>query len=151
MEKIAVCLIMPFLRLKTHREKRHKQTAAELSQKHNISRHLKEAQIRSEFPVPKTANFILDTIYFGRAYGVMVLLDAFSKQALFVGEVRHESNALYLASIAGIREKGTTIQSMTCEGRKGFAQLLPGIPVQPCHFHQMQISTATSLAIRKAP
>lgn len=69
----------------------------------------------------------------------MVLLDAVSKQALFVCEVTHESNALYLAAIAEVQEKGTVIQSITGDGRKGFAQLLPGVPVQMCHFHQVQI------------
>ncbi|MDO4777817.1 MAG: hypothetical protein Q4A06_10275 [Cardiobacteriaceae bacterium] len=127
-----------------HHYTRHKQTAAGLAQKHNvsrrtISRHLEKAHTESAFPTPKTANLVLDTTCFGRHHGVMVLLDAVSKQALFVGEVTHESSAPYLAAIAKIQEKDTVIQSITGDGRKGFAQLLPGVPVQMCHFHQVQI------------
>ena len=99
---------------------------------------LKKAHKKSAFLAPETASLFLDTAYFGRDYGVMVLLDAVSKQALFIGEVTHESNALYLAAIAGTQEKGTVIQSMTGDGRKRFAQLLPAVPVQMCHFHQVQ-------------
>ena len=36
----------------------------------------------------------MDTTYFGRDFGVMVLMDSISEQALFVGEVKHETNAL---------------------------------------------------------
>ena len=41
----------------------------------------------------------MDTTYFGRDFGVMVLMDSISEQALFVGEVKHETNALYNATL----------------------------------------------------
>ena len=87
----------------------------------------------------QTANILMDTTYFGRQYGIMVLYDSISKQALFVEEVRYESNALYLEAIRRLQEKGTVIQSITCDGRRGLEKLFPGIPIQLCQFHQMQI------------
>ena len=80
----------------------------------------------------------MDTTYFGKDHGVMVLYDSLSKQALFVAAVAQESNALYLQALRNIQAKGTTIQSMTCDGRKGLGKLLPGIPMQLCQFHQVQ-------------
>ena len=41
----------------------------------------------------------MDTTYFGRDFGVMVLMGSISGQALFVGEVKHETNALYSAAL----------------------------------------------------
>ena len=40
-------------------------------------------------------NLIVDTTYFGRKWGVMVLYDARSKRALTVVAVERETNALY--------------------------------------------------------
>lgn len=68
----------------------------------------------------------------------MVLLDSISKQALFVDEVAYETTALYLATITAVQEKGTVIRSITCDGRRGLDKLLPGVPMQLCHFHQVQ-------------
>ena len=48
---------------------------------------------------PAKANIIMDTTYFGRDFGVMVLMGSINGQALFVGEVKHESNALYSAAL----------------------------------------------------
>ena len=81
----------------------------------------------------------MDTTYFGRSFGVMVLYDSIGKQALFVGEVKYETNALYAAALEEIKEKGIQIQSIVCDGRKGLIQMYPNIPTQLCHFHQVQI------------
>ena len=121
-----------------------KQTAEQLAKsfgrsRKTISRHLQKAQTKSDFAVVQTANIIMDTICFGRQYGIMVLYDSISKQALFVAEVRYESNVLYLEAIRCLQEKGTAIQSITCDGRRDLEKLFPGIPMQLCQFHQVQI------------
>ncbi|MFC2406187.1 MAG: hypothetical protein ACFNTM_00590, partial [Cardiobacterium sp.] len=74
-----------------------KQTAARLAAKYGCScktiyRHRK-ARIQETFPQPAKANIIMDTTYFGRCFGVMVLMDSISGQALSVREVKHETNA----------------------------------------------------------
>lgn len=51
----------------------------------------------------------MDTTYFGRSFGVMVLYDSIGKQALFVGEVKYETNALYAAALEEIKEKDIQI------------------------------------------
>ena len=80
----------------------------------------------------------MDTTYFGRDFGVMVLMDSISEQALFVGEVKHESNALYSAALNALQKKGIEIQSIVCDGRKQLLQLFPDIPTQLCQFHQVK-------------
>ena len=92
-----------------------KQTAAQLAAQHGCScktiyRHLRRARIRETFPQPAKANIIMDTTYFGRGFGVMVLMDSISGQALSVREVKHETNALYAEALNALREKGVVIQ-----------------------------------------
>ncbi|WP_455003937.1 helix-turn-helix domain-containing protein, partial [Cardiobacterium hominis] len=79
-----------------------KQTAAQLAKQYGCSsktiyRRLRSVQIRERYPLPEKANIIMDTTYFGRSFGVMVLMDSISQQALSVDEVKYETNALYAA------------------------------------------------------
>ena len=98
-----------------------------------------KAQPKPLIPTPETVDLVIDTTYFKRGYGVMVLLDAVSKQALFVEGVDYETNALYLEAIQSLQRKGIKIKSITCDGRWGLNTLLAGISMQMCHFHQVQI------------
>ena len=72
-------------------------------------------------------NLIMDTTYFGRKWGVMVLYDARSKRALTVVEVEQETNALYTQAVAALQEKGVLIQSIICDGRSGLLGSFPDI------------------------
>lgn len=47
----------------------------------------------------------MDTTYFGRRFGVMVLFDSISQQVLSVNEVKYETNALYVDAVFKIQEK----------------------------------------------
>ena len=109
-----------------------------------------KAQTKPAFPAPKSARFIIDTACFGHGYGMMALLDSINKQALFVGEVAHETKAPYLAAMMEIQEKGTAIQSMACERRGGLDKHLPTVQMPLGHFHQMQTVSRYSSAPRKA-
>ena len=95
-------------------------------------------QIRERYLLPEKANIIMDTTYFGRDFGVLVLMDSISQQALSVDEVKYETNALYAAALNELREKGVVIQSIVCDGRKGLLQMFPEIPAQLCQFHQVK-------------
>ena len=78
----------------------------------------------------------MDTTYFDRKWGVMVLYDACSKRALMVVAVERETNALYTQAVAALREKGVVIQSIICGGKSGLLGSFLDIPVQMCQFHQ---------------
>lgn len=88
-----------------------------------IYRRLHKARVKEDCPCPKKANIIMDTTCFGRSFGVMVLMDSISRQALFVAEVKHETRALYAGALNSLREKGVEIQSIVCDGRKGLLQV----------------------------
>ena len=105
-----------------------------------IRRHLAKAVTKAPGVTPQAAvNLIVDTTYFGRKWGVMVLYDAISKRALSVLEVKSETIERYRQEVAALQERGVVIQSIICDGRSGLLQAFPGIPVQMCQFHQIKI------------
>ncbi len=123
-----------------------KQTAQQLADKHKcgrktILRQLKKATTATQYAAPAKANIIMDTTYFGRAFGIMVLHDSLTDQPLFVEKVEAETNALYAAALLSLKEKGIEIQSIVCDGRRGLLTLLPDIPTQLCQFHQVKTVT----------
>ena len=66
----------------------------------------------------------MDTTYFGRSFGIMVLYDSISKKPLYVEEVKYETNMLYQQAICSLQQKGLKIQSIVCDGRKGLVNCL---------------------------
>ena len=94
-----------------------KQSAAQLAAQYGCSlktirRHLAKAATQAECALPQApVNLIMDTTYFGRQWGAMVLYDARSKRALTVVAVERETNALYTQTVAALQEKGGLIQS----------------------------------------
>jgi hypothetical protein len=85
------------------------------------------------------ANVLMDTTYFGRAFGVMVFKDSISGKYLLKQYVKTETKQGYLSGIEEIRRRGIFIQSIICNGRKGLFHLFENTPVQMCQFHQIQI------------
>lgn len=81
----------------------------------------------------------MDTTYWGRNFGLMLFKDAVTGQNLLKKYVNHETNVLYLAGIAELKELGFIIRAIVCDGRKGLIQSFGTIPVQMCQFHQSAI------------
>ena len=72
----------------------------------------KKTQTQAQFAAPARANVIMDTTYFGRRFGIMVLFDSISRKALSVTEVKTETNTLYAQEIGSLKAKGIEIQSI---------------------------------------
>ena len=81
----------------------------------------------------------MDTTYFGRQWGIMVLYDARSKRALTVMAIKRETNAIYTQEVAALREKGVVIQGIIFDGKSGLLGVFPDVPIQMCQFHQIKI------------
>jgi len=81
----------------------------------------------------------MDTTYFGRSFGVMTFKNSLDGVVLYKQYVRYETNALYFAGISEIRRRGIDIQAIVCDGRQGLFGLFGDVPMQMCHFHQIQI------------
>ena len=88
---------------------------------------------------PESATIILDTTYFSKTFGVMLFQDAASGRILHRRFVRNETNKEYLEGLRCIKEGGTRIKAVVCDGHVGLLQAVTSCPVQMCQFHQLQI------------
>ncbi len=105
-----------------------------------IQRKIDAVKVETENTFPSVVNVLMDTTYFGRAFGVMVFKDSLTGQILFKRYVDQETNKLYLSGIEEIGRRGIEIQAIICDGRKGLFQLFGSdLPVQMCQFHQVAI------------
>lgn len=85
---------------------------------------------------------VMDTTYFGRAGGVVVIIDAHNGDLLYFHEIKgSESNTEYYRAIHTLLNAGIYPKACVIDGRKGVAEDLEdaGILVQMCHFHTWQI------------
>ncbi|MDY4479024.1 MAG: transposase [[Pasteurella] aerogenes] len=81
----------------------------------------------------------MDTTFFGRYFGVLVLMDSNSNNVISHYFVRTEKDIYYKLALNRLREKGYIIQSITCDDRRGLMKDLFNTPVQMCQFHMVAI------------
>lgn len=121
-----------------------KRTISELSTLHKCS----ERTIRRKLKLvadsfvpsnPESATIIVDTTYFSRVSGVMLFQDASLGKILYRKFVKNETNKDYLDGLFHIKEGGTEMKAIVCDGHMGLLQSITFCPVQMCQFHQLQI------------
>lgn len=115
-----------------------------MSQKHNLSiKTIRSKLIKYEVDIPEYVPsetvIIMDTTYYRRNFGVMVFRDAYQKKNLYWRYVTYETNILYKDGINLLIQRGWSVRAIVCDGRRGLFQAFPGIPMQMCHFHQLEI------------
>lgn len=91
--------------------------------------------------LPAKAIMLMDTTYFGRSGGVLVLREAHTGRNLHWTHVRYETNELYAQGLAWLKAHGVEVQAVVCDGRRGLPQLCAPMPTQMCQFHQAAIIT----------
>lgn len=87
----------------------------------------------------KYLNIIMDTTFFGREFGVPVLINSLKKKVIYHRFVKTEKDVYYQLALNQLREKGYIIQSVTCDGRRGLLKDLLNTPTQMCQFHMIAI------------
>ncbi|WP_423972566.1 IS256 family transposase, variant Zn-binding type [Glaesserella parasuis] len=122
-----------------------KQTYQQLAVKYHcsvrtIQRYIDKAPKTSlKPPLNRYLNIIMDTTFFCRYFGVLVLMDSNSNNVIAHYFVRTEKDIYYKLALNRLREKGYIIQSITCDGRRGLMKDLFNTPVQMCQFHMVAI------------
>ena len=81
----------------------------------------------------------MDTTYWGRNFGVVVLKDRYTGRILWRKFVRYETLADYREGIDWLEEHGFKIEGIVCDGLRGLFQILSKYRVQMCQYHQIQI------------
>ena len=108
---------------------------------------LDEVSVLPEALTPQPTIIVPDTTFWGRGYGVCVFRSATLKRNLWWGEVSSELMANYYYGRKILEAKGWTFTAAVVDGRRGLATVFKDIPVQICHFHQLQ--TVTKYLTRK--
>lgn len=123
-----------------------KQTLAELSVTYGkshvwVRNRLDEYKTALPQITPEPTIIVPDTTFWGRKYGVCVFRSWTLKRNLWWGEVTSELVAHYHYGQKILESKGWTFTAAVIDGRRGLANVFRDIPVQMCHFHQMQTVT----------
>ena len=121
-----------------------KQTLIQLSAKYKVSertirRDLEEMRFVHCVAKYKDVTIQLDTTYWGRNFGLMVIKDTLRNKILWHKYVRSETIAQYMEGISWLKSQGFKIYAAVIDGMRGLAQALYPIPVQMCQFHQILI------------
>lgn len=121
-----------------------KQTMRQLSERYGVSERTIARDLAGMRYIIKISNekhvvIQMDTTYWGRDFGLMVIKDAFRKKILWRKYVRKETVADYLEGVQWLRTHGFRIYGVVCDGMRGLMQALSVYPVQMCQFHQMCI------------
>ena len=82
----------------------------------------------------------LDTTYWGRKFGLMVIKDALRNKVLWHKYVYNETIGQYMEGISCLESQGFKIYGAVIDGMRGLAQALYPIPVQMYQFHQILIT-----------
>ena len=119
-----------------------KQTVAQLATRYGVSektirRDLKGMRYVQKISKDKHVIIQMDTTYWGRGFGLMVIKDALRKKILWRKYVNHETIASYMEGVDWLRANGFKIYGAVIDGMRGLAQALWPIPVQLCQFHQI--------------
>lgn len=121
-----------------------KQTLRQLALRYDVSertirRDLTGMRFVHSISKYKDVTVQLDTTYWGRHFGLMVIKDALRNKILWHKYVRNETIAQYIEGISWLKSQGFNIYGAVIDGMRGLAQALYPIPVQMCQFHQILI------------
>jgi hypothetical protein len=85
----------------------------------------------------------MDATYFGTSYGILVCRS--EAKNVHWKEVRNETVADYLDCVYVLQAAGMQFSGFVIDGKRGVREGLlrsfPGVPIQYCQFHQLQIVT----------
>ena len=122
-----------------------KQTIIQLAAKYKVSERTIRRDLESMRFVRNKAKYKevtvqLDTTYWGRKFGLMVIKDALRNKVLWHKYVYNETINQYIEGISWLESQGFKIYGAVIDGMRGLAQVLYPIPVQMCQFHQILIT-----------
>jgi len=108
--------------------------------KKTIERRLDKVKVVTQNVLkPGSCIVLMDTTYFGRNFGVLLMRDSKSNVNLYYKYVRHETIADYEEGIQAINSKDFKIDGIVCDGKRGMFNTFKDYRVQMCQFHQVKI------------
>lgn len=121
-----------------------KQTLSQLAAKYGVNektirRDLAGMRYVHKISKDKEVTIQMDTTYWGRKFGLMVIRDVVRGKILWHKYVHHETISDYVEGVDWLKANGFRIYGAVMDGIRGMPQALSPIRVQMCQFHQMLI------------
>ena len=126
----------------------HKLTLRELSVKYRksvstIQRRLRQMRHVHVISRYKDVVIQMDTTYWGRNYGLMVIKDALRGKILWHKYVRNETVTGYVQGVEWLEQHGFTIHGIVCDGLRGLFKALSKYRVKCVRFTNRGLSVPT--------
>jgi len=104
-----------------------------------IRNQLDEIRVRHKLinPQPIVAN--ADCVFFGRTNGYVVFRSFHLKKNLYWKKIANESARVYRLGRMKLEAQGFLLKAVVIDGKHGTKRVFSDIPIQMCHFHQVQI------------
>lgn len=96
-------------------------------------------QVKPRVILPRPIVVVADAMYFGKVWGMLVMRDPHGRENLYWQEIISESPSTYQQGIWKLQQQGFTVRALVIDGRRGVKEGFPGLPIQMCQFHQLQI------------
>lgn len=123
-----------------HGKQTYKQIGKKLGRcKRWVQQQMDLAEVRPRILETGDVIVVMDTTYFGKVFGVMVWRCPHRHKNLLWKFMPYETIAEYVAGVEELRKRGWNVMGVVCDARRGLVHAFPGIPVQMCQFHQVQI------------
>lgn len=107
--------------------------------KSTVRRRLDAYALPESVPLPRTMNAIIDATRVGRKW-ILAVRDAEKHETVYARVIAIETTREYQIAYRDLAKKGLVFSSVITDGRfVAVDWLFPGIPIQMCHFHQLQI------------
>lgn len=124
---------------------RGKQTYKEIANSYGVSESTIKRKLKNVY-VPTVINYmpsnvvlLMDTTYWGRNWGLLVLMNAHTGIVLWRKFVKQERLSDYKEGVDYLEEKGYFVAGIVCDGLKGMFQQFCKYNIQMCQFHQVAI------------
>jgi hypothetical protein len=121
-----------------------KQTIADLSKGHKksekwIRQQLDKIEVGKRIIKPQSIIVVVDTVFWGRGYGVTILREPNMKRNLWWREVISETPSNYAYGRYILEKQGFAVKAVVLDGKRGVRDVFGDVPIQMCHFHQIAI------------
>lgn len=135
-----------------------KQTYEEIAKKHRrstrwVQRMIDDYTPQSYHAEPCRTPLVIDALFFSRTSGVLIFRSPTLKKNLGWWTIEKEEVDDYELGVTELQLAGFEITGVTVDGRPGVLKRMEslGLPVQMCHFHQIQIVTRYTTRYPRLP
>lgn len=104
-----------------------------------VKKQIKAVTVEIKLTKPREAIVIIDSTFYKRVFGLMVVRVPALKRNIYWREISNEKIEDYLKTRIDIEQIGWAIKAVVLDGRPGAKRVFADLPVQMCQFHQKQI------------